>query len=167
MSCEECRKVEVDLVGEQKPVAQVELNKAKNDPPNEIVDTKGKDLYLLVGVGIFLFGGLLFPAILNPIDMSGVSDLNVLDENVLRNVLSDFEKVEITLPDGNVISTTKNQMVTDLLSGQIRIETDLIALQVQHLCGSNLLVEDSNRLVENEQGAFVTYSCYAKIGEAT
>lgn len=152
MSFEE--KVEVDLGEGTKPTALDELNKVKKEPVEEFVDAKGRDFYLLVGVGLFLFGGLMFSFILNPSDVSVVPDLNVTsDTNVTEEHLA-LARLEIN--DANVL-------FWELQS----IKNSLGVLQVQHICGVNELILDSNQVVENEQGTFVTYQCYARIGDAT
>lgn len=141
-------KVEVDLGEGTKPVAQTELEEAKKEPQEEFVDVKGHDLWMLFAVGIFVLGAFSFYLVQN-LDPVPVSDLNALTEQHTTLAL-------LELTDANVLF---NELQT--------IKSGLVNLQVQHLCGVNLLLEDSNQLVENEQGVFVTYQCYAKIGDAT
>ena len=110
----------------------------KKEQPREIVDTKGHDLWMLFAVGIFLLGAFSFYVVQNSLGLP-VSDLNVTN---------DFNVTEEHLA---------------LASNQQAILNSLIALQVQHLCGSNLLIPDSNRIIQNQQGTFVTYSCYSEV----
>lgn len=114
----------------------------KTEPRQEIVDTAPKDLWMLFGVGIFVLGAFSFYMVENTLDKP-VSDLNVLND----------------------VNVTEEHLA--LASNQGLILDSLTALQVQHICGVNNLVLDSNQLVENDQGVFVTYQCYTKVGDAT
>lgn len=133
-------KVEVDLGEERKPTAQELVETTKTNVQTDFVEPNPAFLLLLVGSLIFVGGMLAAFAIQNQSNETIVPDLNVLTDDV---------------------NVTQEHLA--LVSNQNLILNSLIALQVQHLCGINLLVQDSNQLIENEQGAFVTYSCYAQV----
>ncbi len=167
MSCAECRKVEVDLVGEQKPTAQSHLGNAKTSIRQEKPRDDNGFLLLLLGGILIIVGGVAGFGVSSLTPESVDPDFDVLILESLRNELDLRGVTWDNLDVNNITVRVSNSEHLALAGNQQTILSSLVTLQVQHLCGSNLLVEDSNQLVENEQGAFVTYSCYAKIGEAT
>jgi len=115
----------------------------KTEPVDENVIDGGQFILLMVGAVIFIGGMLGAFAIQNYFGEPVVQDLNVTQEHIAL--------AQLEINDANVLFQEL----------QI-VKQGLIGLQVQHLCGVNDFVSDSNRVIQNEQGSFVTYSCFAR-----
>lgn len=149
MNSQEINKmVEIDLGEGTEPTTQEDLKNVKKEVIEDSVEPNPRFLLLLVGALIFVGGMLGGFALINS-SSEPISDLNALTEQHTTLAL-------LELTDANVLF---NEL-------QI-IKSGLVNLQVQHICGVNDLVLDSNMLIENEQGSFVTYQCYAKVGDTT
>jgi|TARA_Y100000034_G_scaffold134082_1_gene201570 Tfp pilus assembly protein PilO len=81
-------------------------------------------------------------------------------------LLNNFEDrlVSLNSQDSNVVQDYNYTLEHLALANNQRVILDSLGvLQVQHVCGVNDLVLDSNRLVETEAGVFVVYECARQV----